>query len=377
MIYFDNAGSTKVDDRVLDEFILDNKKYYANPSSSHFLGLELSNKIEKIKKEILESLSLSYTLYDVIFTSGTTESNNLAIKGYVEANKSRGNHLITSKIEHPSVLNVFKKLEEEGYQVTYLDVDIDGNIDLETLKKVVSKNTILVSLMGVNNETGTILNLKSVKEIIKNYPKIVFHSDLAQVVGKIDFDFKLCDLLSISGYKVYGIKGIGCLIKQKKINLKPQIIGGEQQNDLRSGTLPYPLIASLGNAIKLAKVEKKKCYETVLKIHDYLVSELSRIEEIKVNLGKNFSPYILNFSLLHKKASVVSEALSNKEIYVSTKSSCESKINESSYVIYEFNHNEKDARNSIRLSFSKYNTLEEAETFIKELKLVLSQIKDE
>lgn len=377
MIYFDNAGSTKVDDRVLDEFILDNKKYYANPSSSHFLGLELSNKIEKIKKEILESLSLSYSLYDVIFTSGTTESNNLAVKGYVEANKSRGNHLITSKVEHPSVLNVFKELEEEGYQVTYLDVDIDGNLDLETLKKVVSKNTILVSLMGVNNETGTILNLKSVKEIIKNYPKIVFHSDLAQAVGKIDSDYKLYDLLSISGYKVYGIKGIGVLIKQKKINLKPQIIGGEQQNDLRSGTLPYPLIASLGNAIKLAKIEKKKNYETVLKIHNYLASELSKIEGIKVNLGKNFSPYILNFSLSHKKASVVSEALSNKEIYVSTKSSCESKINESSYVIYEFNHNEKDARNSIRLSFSKYNTLEEAETFVKELKLVLSQIKDE
>ena len=377
MIYFDNAGSTRVDDRVLDEFILDNKKYYANPSSSHYLGLELSNKIEKIKKEILESLSLSYSLYDVIFTSGTTESNNLAIKGYVEANKNRGNHLITSKVEHPSVLNIFKELEKEGYKVTYLDVDIDGNVDLKTLKEVVGKNTILVSLMGVNNETGTILNLSKVKEIIKDFPKIVFHSDLAQVLGKIDFNYKLFDLMSISGYKVYGIKGIGALIKQKKINLKPQIIGGEQQNNLRSGTLPYPLIASLANAIKLAKLEKKKSYEIVLKIHDYLANELSKIDGIKVNLGKNSSPYILNFSLLHKKASVVSEALSNKEIYVSTKSSCESKINESSYVIYEFNHDESNARNSIRLSFSKYNTLEEAETFIKELKEILTKIKDE
>ncbi len=376
MIYFDNAGSTLVDEEVLSLFIKEAKENFANPSSNHGFGQRLAHNIENFKLEILKSLKLDSKLYDVIFTSGVTEANNLAIQGVAHQYKKRGNHLITSKIEHPSVLNVFKKLENEGFKVSYIDVDNYGNLNLEELKNCLSKETILISFLKVNNETGSILNLNEVKELIKDYRTTFFHSDLAQSVGKIDENYSLFDLMSISSYKLYGLKGIGCLIKKKNIILEPLFYGGGQENGFRSGTMDYPLISSFSFTLKKAIKDLKTNYKHVQEINNYLITELKKIEQIEVHDLKNKSPYILNFSFKNSySASVVVEALSNKEIYVSTTSSCASKLHRASYVIEELTSDTYQAINSIRLSFSKYNTIEEAKTFISELKNILSSIR--
>ena len=243
MIYFDNASSTKPIKECLDTFYNESLNNYFNPSSIHEGAMHLSANINRIKANFLKCLKLD-DKYEVIFTSGASESNNLAIIGYALKNRNRGNKLITSKVEHESVLNVFRYLETLGFLVTYLDVNKEGKIDLETFKKTIDKDTILVSLMPVNNEVGFILNIKEISEIIKMYPKCVLHCDAAQTLGKERFDYQLADLITISAHKIYGIKGIGALIKKKKISLMPLIHGGGQENGLRSGTLDYPAIAS-------------------------------------------------------------------------------------------------------------------------------------
>lgn len=382
MIYFDNAGSTIVDKDILNEFNKDNLEGFANPSSFHLLGLDLSYKIENKKREILEKMGFNTSNYEVVITSGATEANNIAILGYARNNKSKGNHLITSEIEHPSVLNVFKELEKEGFTITYLKVK-NNEIDYEELQKSLSKDTILVSIMAVNNETGLILNLKKIKEIIKEYPKIVFHSDLAQYEGKIKTNISFLDMATISAYKNYGLKGVGALIKKRSVNLTKIIYGGSQEYGLRSGTVSYPLFNSLYLSVVSGVKNLDKRYKSVEITYNYLFNELSLlngdilINSLSLNEYKEYqSPYILSFSLKKKKASILVEALSNRKVYVSTKSSCSDKIKSYSHVIYSLTNSMDLAENTIRLSFSKDNTLEEAKEFITILKEELTKIKD-
>ena len=236
MIYFDNASSTRPNKEALDLFVKASMDDFSNPNSIHRLGMKNYNEINRIKDKMLKSLKLDST-YEIIFTSGATESNNLAIRGYCLKNKNRGNKIITTNIEHKSVLNVFKYLETQGFNVVYLSCKEDGTLDLDELKNEIDKNTILVSIMGVNNEVGTILDIPSVSKIVKNFPKCVLHSDCAQTCGKANFDYKNCDMITISAHKIYGIKGIGLLVKKKKIALEPIVYGGNQENGLRSGTM--------------------------------------------------------------------------------------------------------------------------------------------
>ncbi len=378
MIYFDNAGSTIVDNDVLNLFVEDTNKFIANPSALHGLGMKENYDIINFKRELLTSLKLSPSTHDVIFTSGATEANNLAILGFARKNKNKGKHLITSKIEHPSVLNVFKELEKEGFSVTYLDVKENGTIDINEFKKALNEETILVSTMYINNECGCILNIEEIRAAIKESgnKKVVLHSDLASSFGKYRIDFNLFDLFTISAYKLHGIKGIGALIKRKNVELESLVYGGGQEDNLRSGTLSYSLIHSAVYAfIKGNKdVENKSKY--IQELHDYALSKLNEIEGIKIHNNFNRkTPYIINFSTLNKEASIVVEALSNKEIYVSSKSSCSSKLKTISYVIYEVTKNEEEALNSIRISFSKYNKIEEIDEFINALKEILASIK--
>ena len=378
MIYLDNAGSTIVDEEVLKLFIKDNNNNFANPSSLNGFGMKENYDIVNFKRDILNALKINPSIYDVIFTSGATESNNLAILGYARKNKNKGKHLITSKIEHPSVLNVFKELENEGFEVTYLDVKSNGTIDLDYFKSVLRDDTILVSLMHVNNECGCVLNLEEIKDVINksNNKKVVFHSELAQTIGKEKVNCSLFDMFTISSYKIHGIKGIGALIKSRKIELEPLVYGGGQEFNLRSGTLSYPLIHSFSFIIQKYIRDFDKNYTYIKSLFDFALKELNKIEGIKVHDEfKKHCPFILNLSTLSKESSIVVEALSNKEIYVSTKSSCSSKLKVISHVIYELTKNEKEASNSIRISFSKYNNLEEINIFVKTLKELLSTIK--
>ena len=367
MIYFDNASTTVPYKEVLDIFNKESINNFANPSSLHALGMKNDFNILKIKNNILKLFKLSLNTYDIVFTSGATESNNLALRGYCYLNKNKGKHIISTSIEHESILNPLKKIEQEGFKVTYLKVNRDGLIDLNEFKNAITNETILVSIMGINNEVGNILNYDEIAKIIKNYPKCKFHSDLVQAIGKENINYSNFDMFTLTSHKIHGLKGVGALVFKKNVRIEPIIYGGEQQNNLRSGTIDYPNIAAFYEALNITLRNQEKNHLKVKMLHDYLYDELLKINEIELNSKKDWSPYIISFSLKNKKASVLIEALSNEEIYVNGVSACNSKKNEPSYVLKTFNKSDFLALNSIRVSLSEFNTLDEGKIFIEKL----------
>lgn len=374
MIYFDNAASTKPYKEVVEKYSACALLNYENPNSIHKNGMKYFNEINRIRQNILKQISLPND-YEVIFTSGATESNNLGILGYCKKNKNRGKKVITTKVEHESVLNVFHELEEEGFEVTYLDIDENGKIDIEKFKKVFSKDTILVSTMVINNEVGFKLNVEEISKIVHTNPKCVLHIDAAQTLFKTEFNYTFADLITISGHKIHGLKGVGVLIKKKKINLSAIVFGGGQENGLRSGTLDYSAIVAFNEAINISKRNFKKDYEHVKKLKEYLIKELKNIDEVILHEYSDASPYILNFSLKTKKGSVIVEALSNEDILLSSVSACNSKREAISYVLLALNKTSTEASNAIRLSLGNENTLEECEEFINKFKVILLRIR--
>ena len=374
IIYLDNASTSKVNPEVLESFNQITLKYFANSSSIHRLGQESSRLLEKSREQILNLFKLKH--HEVIFTSGATEANNLAIKGYAFANRSRGNHLITVSTEHPSVLNAFKQLEKYGYEITILPVGKNGAVEVNSLKATIKDNTILVSVMAVNNEIGAINPIKEIGELLKNYPKIAFHVDMTQAIGKIKIPLENIDMFSFAGHKIHGLLGSGALIKDKSILLEPQNSGGGQESGLRSGTNTVALSASLAKALRLVLDKQKESFEKVSSLRDYLVSYLKSNDDKYVinSLDKN-NPYIVNFSLLNRKASVVVEALSNKGIMVSSLSACHSRNEDYSYVVYALTNDMKLAHNTVRVSFSYNNTLNDVELLIRALDNIVKEIK--
>lgn len=374
MIYFDNAASTKPYKEVVDAYLSCALNNYENPNSIHKNGMKYFNEINRIRQNILKQVGLNND-YEVIFTSGATESNNLAILGYCRKNKNRGKKVITTKVEHESVLNVFHELEEEGFIVTYLPVNENGKIDIDEFKKVFTSDTILVSTMVINNEVGFKINVEEISKVVHTNPKCVLHIDAAQTLFKTEFKYDFADLITISGHKIHGLKGIGALLKKKKINLSPVNFGGGQENGLRSGTLDYPAILAFNEAINISKKNYRTNYEKVKKLRNYLVEELSKIDEIIIHDYKESSPYILNFSFKTKKGSVIVEALSNEDILLSSVSACNSKKEAISYVLLALNKSETEASNAIRLSLSEENTIDECEEFIIKLKEILNKVR--
>ena len=374
VIYLDNAATSKVHPEVLDSYNQITLKYFANPSSIHFLGQESHRLLEKSREQILNLFKLTH--HEVIFTSGATEANNLAIKGYAFANKGRGNHIITSATEHPSVLNTVKQLENYGFEVTILPVNKQGIVEVNSLKEAIKDNTILVSIMSVNNETGAINPIKEIGELLKSYPKIAFHVDMTQAIGKAGIPLDNIDMFSFAGHKIHGLLGSGALIKEKKIILEPLNSGGGQENNLRSGTNTVALSASLAKALRLAIKGQQENYQKVSNLRDYLLSYLKDNPDIyRINSYSLDNPYILNFSLINHKASVVVEALSNKGIMVSSLSACHSKNEDYSYVVYAMNQDMKLAHNTIRVSFSYENTVDDVNALIRGLKQIMKEIK--
>ena len=361
IIYLDNASTSKVHPEVLSSFNQIIQKYFANPSSIHLLGQEANRLLEKSREQILKTFNLSH--HEVIFTSGATEANNLAIKGYALANKNRGNHIITSETEHPSVLNTVKSLEKYGYEITVLPVNEKGVVEVNSLKSAIKDNTILVSIMSVNNETGAINPIKEIGELLKDYPKIAFHVDMTQAIGKVNVPLDNIDMFSFAGHKIHGLLGSGALIKEKRIILEAINTGGGQENNYRSGTNTLALSASLAKALRLMTSKQEENY---LKDNP---------DKYILNSFNNDNPYIVNFSLINHKASVVVEALSNKGIMVSSLSACHSKHEDYSYVVYAMNHDMKLAHNTIRVSFSYENTVDNVNALIRALKQIMKEIK--
>ena len=372
MIYFDNAATTRPSLAVLECFEKENEQCFANPSSRHAYGREAYRKLENARLSILKSLSLSND-YRVLFTSGASESNNLAIKGIVKEYLRRGKRIITTQVEHPSVLEAFRSLEKEGFEVIYLPTKEDGTVDPETLKENMNKETILVSIMATNNETGSNNDILALSKIVHSFPKAFFHVDVTQAIGKRDLPYSSIDLFSFSGHKIHGLKGTGALILKKNITLLRQIDGGDQEYFFRAGTDNLPGDEALAVALEEATKNLKDNIAHAKEISSFLREGLEKNDEILMNSPLGGSPFILNFSLKRKKASVVTEALSHEGIYVSSVSACNSKGEPISYVLEAMGFSKERAMNSIRLSFSRENTLEEAKTFLNTLQNILER----
>lgn len=372
MIYFDNAATTRPSLAVLECFEKENEQCFANPSSRHAYGREAYRKLENARLSILKSLSLSND-YRVLFTSGASESNNLAIKGIAKEYLRRGKRIITTQVEHPSVLETFRSLEKEGFEVIYLPTKEDGTVDPETLKETMNKETILVSIMATNNETGSNNDILALSKIVHSFPKAFFHVDVTQAIGKRDLPYSSIDLFSFSGHKIHGLKGTGALILKKNITLLRQIDGGDQEYFFRAGTDNLPGDETLAVALEEATKNLQDNIAHAKEISSFLREGLEKNDEILMNSPLEGSPFILNFSLKRKKASVVTEALSHEGIYVSSVSACNSKGEPVSYVLEAMGFSKERAMNSIRLSFSRENTLEEAKTFLNTLQNILER----
>lgn len=372
MIYFDNAATTRPSLAVLECFEKENEQCFANPSSRHAYGREAYRKLENARLSILKSLSLSND-YRVLFTSGASESNNLAIKGIAKEYLRRGKRIVTTQVEHPSVLEAFRSLEKEGFEVIYLPTKEDGTVDPETLKENMNKETILVSIMATNNETGSNNDILALSKIVHSFPKAFFHVDVTQAIGKRDLPYSSIDLFSFSGHKIHGLKGTGALILKKNITLLRQIDGGDQEYFFRAGTDNLPGDETLAVALEEATKNLQDNIAHAKEISSFLREGLEKNDEILMNSPLDGSPFILNFSLKRKKASVVTEALSHEGIYVSSVSACNSKGEPISYVLKAMGFSKERAMNSIRLSFSRENTLEEAKTFLNTLQNILER----
>lgn len=372
-IYFDCASTVKPYPEVLKVFSDISMNDFANASSNHALGFQCSSILLRARTQVAKYLHVLPE--EVIFTSGASEGNNLAIKGIAYHNKGWAKRIITTKAEHPSVLNVFKKLEEEGFDVIYLDYDEEGKLDLEELKEALKVPTSLVSVMSVNNEVGFIFPVDEIYSIVKKNSRAVVHVDATQSVTKENLNPSSYDLMTFSGHKIGGLKGSGVLVKKKNVVLDEQILGGEQENGMRAGTTPLGLDCSIATALRLSMSTQNQRREQAKKINTYLREELSKIDEIEITSKGNCSPFILSFALKLHKGSIIAESLSNMGVYVSTKSACSSREEGYSYVLKNAGYDEVIASNGIRLSFSGTEDMKDAVDFISALKEVLSSVK--
>lgn len=373
IIFFDNAATTAIFDDVLDTYVKAKKKYFGNPSSIHICGEESSRILNKSREQILSYLGLDN--HQVVFTSGATESNNLAIKGYALKHQNRGKHIITSNMEHPSVLETVKQLHDYfGFDVTYLNPNEGGIINPQSVKAAIRKDTILVSLMMVNNEIGSINPIEEIGVMLKQYPLIGFHVDGTQGIGKIKMSFKDVDMLSFSGHKIHGTNNSGALILRNKIELLSINSGGGQENNIRSGTNDVAGSIALAKAIRLNYEKIDENYAKVKQISDILVKYL-KDNAARYEINGCDNPYIINFSTLRKKASVLVEALSSNGVMVSSTSACHAREEPISYVVKALGKSDELAHNTIRVSLSSTNTVDEMNEFIKILDRLEKELK--
>lgn len=369
MIYLDYSATTPIDEEILELYVRIQKNFFANTTSLHALGQKSNYMFEKCKTELCETMNIKGS--DVVFTSNATEANNLAILGYLS--KYSSGKVITTKIEHPSVFEIFNYLEKNGFDVVYLDVDENGIIKIEELKKELDKETLLVSIMWVNNIVGSIQPIKEVVEILKSFPKAKLHVDMVQGITKIvpNFSFEDIDMFTFSTHKIYGPKGVGVLGYKKNIELGKRLFGSNSQYGIKPGTLDLGLCVCTCKAIKKFLPKTKDNFNYVKSLRDYLVKGLEQIDYIKINSPKDGSPYIVNFSIENMNGETIVHSLEAKEIYVSTGSSCSSKLKKPEKTILAITGSIERATSSIRISLSYLTKKEEIDTLLE----VLGEIK--
>lgn len=377
-IYFDNSATTKCLDEVIDVMNQVMKTDYGNPSSMHIKGVQAEQYIKTAKEQISKTLKVNAK--ELIFTSGGTESINFALIGTAYANVRRGKHLITTKIEHPAVLNTMAFLEEQGFCVTYLDVDKDGSIDFEELASKVTDETILVSMMHVNNEIGTVLPIPEAARIIKEKnPNTLLHVDAIQSYGKYAIYPKRegIDLLSVSGHKIHGPKGVGFLFVKEKTKIRPMMFGGGQQNNLRSGTENVPGAAGLGMACYHAYKNFLEDVGYLRQLKEKFCEEIKKMEDAHINgkTGTDGAPHIVSVSIDGVPSEVMLHALEDKGIYVSAGSACASNKTAVSNTLKQIGVSREHLTSTIRFSFSKFNTMEEISICIDAMKELIPMLK--
>ena len=364
MIYLDYSATTPVNDEVLDTFCKVSKNFVGNPNSLHKLGVEAKELIDASTSQVKDILKLHDK--EIIYTSGASEANNTAIMGVVKKYPNRGHHIITTRLEHSSIIAPISALQNEGYEVSFVDLDENGLVTIENLKKLIRDDTVLVSIGCVNSELGIIQDIDRLGKFLKDYPKLIFHSDITQAIGKIKLNLDNVDLASFSAQKFYGLKGVGCLIKNKNIKIEPLIYGGKSTTVYRSGTPAVALIASLAKALRLVYEDFDNRYNYVKSLNSYLREELSKIDGVHINSSLESSPYILNISIKNIKSEVMLHALESEDIYISTQTACSK--GGSSMGVFEITKNEDYALHSLRISLSYLTTKEELDVFLKVFK---------
>ena len=362
MIYLDYQATTPPDERVLKTFIKVCTDYPGNSNSLHKLGVDAKELEDYSTNKIKQILNLKNK--EIIYTSGATESNNQAIKGICEKYKTRGKHIITTLLEHSSITETMKYLSDKGFIVDYVKITDEGIVDIDDLKRLLTSDTILVSICAVDSELGLKQPIDEIGTILKDYPKCFFHVDCTQALGKININFDNIDLASASAHKIFGLKGIGLLIKNDNIVINNLIHGGKSTTVYRSGTPPLPLIVSTMKAIELIIPKIDKYYEYLMYLNKKILNKLKTYKDIHINSTINSIPHTINISLPNIKPETFIHAMDKYDIYISTKSAC-AKVNEMSNSVYAVTKDRILATHSIRISLSYLTTEAEVDKFLE------------
>ncbi|MFC0557950.1 cysteine desulfurase family protein [Halalkalibacter alkalisediminis] len=374
MIYLDNSATTKPFKEVVDAYAAVASNFFGNPSSLHSLGMQAEGLMTESRNRIADLLHVKNT--EIVFTSGGTEGNNIAIKGAARAKQKRGKHLITTQVEHASVEEAFGQLEQEGYEITYLPVDQNGRVSVEQVEAEIRSDTTLISIIHVNNETGTIQPIEDIGKMLIRYPQIYFHVDHVQGISKVPLNFRQAriDLCTCSAHKFHGMKGNGFLFVREGIQVESLFQGGDQENGLRAGTENVAGIVGMAKALRMTKAKESKINDLVA-LKEQFIEQLKTIEGVWINSPTHASaPHIVNFSIPGTKPEVIVQSLTTKKIYVSTKSACSSKLSAPSRVLSVMGLEHDRANSGVRVSFSFDTTADELNVLFNELKKIIPEL---
>lgn len=376
MIYFDNSATTVPHSEVIDTYNKVVKDFFGNPSSLHILGAEAENLFIRARMQIADLLQVKSN--EILFTSGGTEGNNLAIKGIALQYQNRGKHIITTEVEHASVYEACRSLEQLGFDITYLPVNQEGHIDVGMLEAAIRDDTILISVMHVNNELGSIQPIYEIGKIVKRYPKVFFHVDDVQGFSKVPLHLKKAniDLCTYSGHKINGLKGTGILYVRENIKLFPLFHGGGQEDGKRSGTENLPGAISLAKAFRLAKEKELSDLHYLKELREYFVKQLSKVPGVLLNSPKNqVAPHIINISVPNTKPEVIIHTLGEQGIFISTKSACSSRDADENRVLDACGYSKERSTTALRISLSYKNNKEEIDKFLAVFSDVVKNLK--
>lgn len=371
MIYLDYAANTPVDKEVLDYYYDISLKYYGNPNSKHILGREAKRVVDESTKKIAKLLNVRED--EIIYTSGSTESNNLALKGVAEKYKEKGKHIIISALEHSSIVASANYLLDQGFDIDILPVKKDGLVDIDELKRLLRDDTILVSVTAVDSEIGLKQPIEEIGKLLKKYPNTYFHTDATGAIGKVDIDFKDVDLVTFTPHKFYGINGMGVLIKKENVDLVPIINGGRSTTIYRSGTPIVPLIAATAKALDIALSKREERFNYVSKLNKKIIDHLKKYDIVHINNTENSIPFTINFSIKGVNSNDFAKKMDEEGVCISTKTSC-SLEKAPSRAVYALTKDKNISKESLRVSLSHLTASKEINEFFKIFDKCLNEV---